>query len=223
MTKIHHLMLLDSSGSMTGVKDVTIEGFNGQLESIRNDAEKHKDQEHFISLVVFGAMGEAVQFKFWKEHIDKAKDLTDKTYAPWGGTPLYDAIGMGMNGLKNEIVDDLKDGNTQVFVTIFTDGGENQSQEFSGSDCAEIIQTLKETEQWTVALLGCDDDDIFKEAEKLNIPKGNTYSYSRGEDGTKEAYKVMSMARTRMSDSLSTGTYTADMSENLMSTDEESE
>ena len=119
------------------------------------------------------------------------------------------------------IIEDLKNGNTHVFVTIFTDGGENQSREFSGDDCADIIKTMKETEQWTVAFLGCSDDDALTVAKSLNISSGNTHSYTRGSKGTEEAYSVMSMARTRMSDAMSDGTYTADMSENLMSTDED--
>ena len=52
MTKIYHLMILDNSGSMDGVTMETIEGFNKQLESMREDIKEFEDQEHIACLVL---------------------------------------------------------------------------------------------------------------------------------------------------------------------------
>ena len=207
MTTLHHLMILDSSGSMYSVKESTIEGFNGQLQTIRESVEKHPDQKHIISLVVFGLYDTPVEFKIWKKEISEAEDLTIDTYTPQNGTPLHDAIGKAINGLKNEIVDDLKDDSTKVFVTIFTDGKESGcSEEFTGEDCKSIIEEVRETGQWEVALIGC-DEGVFNKATSLGISAGNTVRYVQGEKGTKEAYRALSCARMSFADSVSDGTY----------------
>ena len=51
--KTYHLMILDKSGSMQSVKEVTISGLNEQLQSIKTSQEEHDDQEQIACFVTF--------------------------------------------------------------------------------------------------------------------------------------------------------------------------
>jgi len=212
MTKIYHLMILDNSGSMAGVTMETIEGFNKQLESMREDIKEFKDQEHIACLVTFGS---EIDYKVWKQPASSMEDITNKTYIANGSsTRMCDAIGSGINGLRNEIVEDLKDENTKVFVTIFTDGHENASKEFNYEDCKSLITELQETGQWIVAFLGC-DENVLNVAKSIGVHQGNALQYTRGVAGTKDAFDHLSRARKKMSADISEGTY-AVTSQSLM-------
>ena len=213
MSKIYHLMILDNSASMASVAMETIEGFNEQLKSMREDAEEYKDQEHIACLVTFG---HKIDYKIWKKPANTMEDITTQTYIANGNlTRMCDAIGMGINGLRNEIVEDLKDENTKVFVTVFTDGKENASKEFKFSDCKALVTELQETGQWIVAMLGC-DEGVLDTADNLGVYQGNTLQYTRGSGGTKAAFQHLSRARKKMSADLSDGTYSAATAQSYM-------
>jgi uncharacterized protein YegL len=216
---IYHLIILDRSGSMGSVKLETIKGVNTQIESMRSDAKEFENQEHVYCLVTFGGGGyggpEAVTYDVWKQASADIKDLTAKSYITGGGTPMCDAIGGGINGLRNEIVEELKNEDTKVFVNIFTDGYENTSQEFSSEDCKKLIEEVQATGQWVVAMVGC-EDNVFEEASKMGISQGNTVKYARGGLGTQDAMQHLSRARHKMSDDLSKGLYSAETTMSYM-------
>ena len=211
--KIYHLIILDKSASMGSVTMQTIEGVNTQLESMRSDAKEFEDQEHIVCLVMFG---HEVKYSIWKQPTSTIEDLTNKTYIANGhSTAMCDAIGSGINGLRNEIVEDLKNEDTKVFVNIFTDGYENSSKEFTKPDCKELIEEVQATGQWVVAMVGC-EENVFEEAEKMGIHKGNTVKYARGAVGTQVAMSHLSRARHKMSDDVSKGLYNANTTVSYM-------
>jgi len=211
--KIYHLIILDNSASMGHVTMQTIEGVNTQLESMRSDAKEFEDQEHIACLVQFG---DKVQYSIWKQPVDTVENLTNKTYIANGwSTAMCDAIGGGINGLRNEIVEDLKNEDTKVFVNVFTDGYENSSKEFSSQDCKTLIEEVQATGQWVVAMVGC-EESVFEEAEKMGIAKGNTVQYARGAVGTQVAMDHLARARHKMSDDVSKGLYDASTSISYM-------
>ena len=207
MTKMHHLLILDSSGSMRGVCQETINGVNEQLAVIKQNQEQYEsDQEHFISLVVFGSAEDRIVYKIWKKPCNEVEDITTETYIPFGSTPLFDAIGMGIQGLRNEIKEDLEDDTTRLSVAIFTDGQENSSEEFTGEDVSALVQELQDTNRWLITFVGC-DDNVFEVAASMNISRGNTMRYSRGIEGTTAAFTRMSETYTKMSHSVNENTF----------------
>ena len=196
-SKMYHLIILDRSGSMSNKISATVEGFNLQLDGIKSDIEKNSDQEHVISLIDFG---DDVNVSIWKKSVDDIKPMTDTSFKDMisGCTALWDAIGTGANSLRNEIVEDLSDENTKVFVTIFTDGLNNASKTFSAKDCSGLIKEMKSTDQWAFALVGC-DDSIFDVADQLNISRKSTLRVDNNQQGVRMAFGSLSAARTRMS------------------------
>jgi len=211
--KTYHLMILDKSSSMNSVRDVTISGLNEQLASIRKAEEDFDDQEQVVCFVTFNHEVDTNQL--WNEKISDIEDFTRDTYSPDGMTALYDAIGMGVNKLRNQISEDLAERKANVVVTIFTDGDENTSKEFqTASEVKTLTEEIQETGQWTVAFVGC-GDEVFDVAQSMGISRGNTMSYESGVEGTTRAFKSMSNAlytRTQCySESISDGLATADV------------
>ncbi len=192
--KTYHLMILDKSSSMNSVRDATISGLNEQLDSIRKASEDFDDQEQVVCFVTFSNNVEMEQI--WDAEISDVKNFDGNSYRPDGMTALYDAIGMGVNKLRNQIQTDLAERKANVVVTIFTDGCENMSQEFKeASQVKELVEGIQETGQWTVAFIGCGDEDVYRVAASMGVARGNTMSYNAGVEGTRDAMTSMSNAR----------------------------
>lgn len=184
-------MILDNSSSMNSVRDATISGLNEQLDSIRKAAEDFDNQEQIVCFVTFDTEVNTTQL--WNEKIEDVKNFTRTTYNPDGWTALYDAIGMGVNKLRNQISEELAERKANAVVTIFTDGDENHSREFkSASEVRTLTEEIQETGQWTVAFIGCGDEDVYRVAQSMGVARGNTMSYNAGVAGTARAMTSMS-------------------------------
>ena len=197
--KTYHLMIIDKSGSMENVRDVTISGLNENLQSIRKAQEDFEDQEQIACMVTFNGgvwePGEQVDhISCWKKATGEVQDFTRDNYAPLGGTPLLDAVGISISKLREEIKDELLERKATVVVTIFTDGQENTSREYSQQQIKDLITEIKETGQWTVAFAGC-GDNVFEVAASMNIGRGSTMAYAAGSIGTQHAFRSMATGR----------------------------
>ena len=121
-TRIYNLIILDESGSMDSIREQALSGANETLQTIRTAQQENPDDHQMISFVTFdtGARRPFVRTIIDTEKIENVKDLTPDQYQPYGGTPLYDAMGLSITALK-ELV---KEGD-HVLVTVITDGFEN--------------------------------------------------------------------------------------------------
>jgi len=140
-------VVLDRSGSMGSVKSSTISGYNEYLNGIKAD----KDTKYSISLIQFDSPGDNPELtvSYMDKPLAEVPDLTDKTYEPRGGTPLYDAIG--------ECIRRVDAKGRGVITVIITDGQENSSKEFS-KDSIKALITGKEAEGWKFIFLGANID-----------------------------------------------------------------
>jgi uncharacterized protein YegL len=213
--KTYNLMILDKSGSMGSVRKETISGLNEQLDSMKKAEKDYKEQEQKICLVTFSSEVEITEF--WNKTVSDIPVFSNENYDPDGMTALYDAIAMGINKLKAEIKDELAERTANVIVTIFTDGAENVSKKYNGTQVKKLIEEVKETGQWTIAFVGC-GDNVFEVAASIGISKGNTMSYMAGSAGTANAFTQMSAARSMRSATYSSciasGIDTKDLNQN---------
>ncbi len=140
-------VVLDRSGSMGGVKQSTISGYNEYLNGIKAD----KETKYNISLIQFDSPGDNPELtvSYMDKPLAEVPDLDEKTYQPRGGTPLYDAIG--------ECVRRVEAKGRGVITVIITDGQENSSKEFSNAAIKSLI-TGKEAEGWKFIFLGANID-----------------------------------------------------------------
>lgn len=205
-------MVLDKSGSMQSVVKETISGLNEQLQSMVKAEKDYTEQEQRVCLVTFSSCVEITEF--WNKKVADVPELTDKNYSPDGMTALFDAIGMSIKKLKEEIKDELASRTANVILTIFTDGQENASNTYDGIEIKKLIEEIKETGQWTVAFIGC-GENVFDVAKSIGISAGNTMSYMTGAVGTKNAFATMSSARytraAQYSSNLASGKNTEDI------------
>ena len=189
-TQVYNLIILDKSGSMSSIARAAISGFNETVGGIRAAQEKFKDtQEHFVSLMVFCDCEKRLVYD--KMPVDKIPELTSKDYRPCCCTPLYDAMGISLSALRNDIKD--KNDATAV-VTIITDGLENSSKEYRLKDVKTLVEDLTNNEGWTFAYIGT-NQDVDKVSEDLSIR--NSMAFTDNEAGMLEAWEREKGSRLR--------------------------
>jgi len=191
--KIYNLIILDESGSMESIKKSTINGLNEVIQTVKELEKKFPEQEYFISFVTFN--GQDVRTHLDKAAAGKMKEIDETSYRPNGSTPLYDAIGLSLVKLKYDLVENK---NAHVLVTILTDGEENASREFNGSQVKRMIEEQKQ-QGWTFTYIGANHD---VEGFAMSISISNTMTFTAHEEGVKEMFSREKNARHNYSSKL---------------------
>lgn len=153
-TRIYNLIILDESGSMDHISQQALTGANETLQTIRAAQKENPDDHQVISFVTFdtGANRPAVRKLIDCEKIEAVADLTPDQYRPYGGTPLYDAMGVSITALRALV----KEGD-HVLVTVITDGFENSSRFYSAAMIKELVEGLS-TKGWVFTYIGANQD-----------------------------------------------------------------
>ncbi len=191
--QVHNLIILDESGSMQTIKKTIIQGFNEIVQTVKGIQKEYAEQEHFISLVSFNGLG--MKVLHFMDPVGDLKQINHKRYRPNASTPLFDALGFGLNKLREELKN-LQ--NYNVLVTILTDGEENASKEFTASAIKSLIDELK-TEQWTFTYIGADHD---VESMAFSISIENTMVFKKNEADIKAMFDLEKSARASYSEKI---------------------
>ena len=185
-TKVFNLIILDESGSMSCIERQALNGLNETLQTIRRAQDKFPEQEQLVSIVPFETGN--IRLLRDKVSIKEVNDLRPEEYNPCGGTPLYDAIGFGINSIRKAVTDD-----DSVIVTIITDGEENSSKEYRGKAIATIIDELKK-KGWMFTYIGANQDAVSV-AMTINIT--NAMNFVQDDEGTKAMFEKERRSRER--------------------------
>lgn len=162
-------LVLDKSGSMSGIRDDTIGGFNAYIAGLKEDKQK-TGEEYLFTLLMFDS--NSVELVHRAVPIEQVPDLNRASYVPGASTPLVDAACKAIKATEERA-----SGSAKVVVVIQTDGQENASVEFKQQDLVEMIK--KKTEAgWAFIYLGA-GIDAFKAAGELGINRDSTMSYGR--------------------------------------------
>ena len=138
VTKIYNLVILDRSGSMTPLREVAVQGYNETLDVIRAAQQQYDlEQQNLITLALFNT---EVTNVFDCDTIQNVSNLLWDNYVPYGGTAMWDAIGISLTNLKTKL-DSLE--NATAVVTIISDGEENSSYRYNCQQVASLIDELK--------------------------------------------------------------------------------
>jgi hypothetical protein len=180
--------IIDKSGSMIGMLDAAINGFNSFLEE-----QKTVKGKAVVTTTMFNSNYEIL---YENMDIQNCLYLNKDNYHPCNCTSLYDAI---CKTIVNEI-DKL--GNLPIeqrpektLCVILTDGEENSSKEYSREDVKEMINQMKEDFKWEFIFLAANEEASLT-AQSMGISKGNSYSFTNNSDGLHDAYKGVSFAAT---------------------------
>ena len=175
--RVHNLIILDESGSMSSIYRTALTGVNETLQTIRGAQDEHTDQEHFVTLVAF----DSGHYNQIYAHVpaSKATHITDGQYRPCGGTPLYDAMGRGLTELSPNVAKD-----DVVIVTVITDGYENASREFNGKAIKALVESLK-CQGWVFTYIGANQD---VEAVAASMSIDNHLVFDADDESTGEMF-----------------------------------
>jgi len=172
------VFILDRSGSMTGLENDTIGGFNG---FVKKQAEAGQTS---LSTVLFDD-----KYEILHNGIDAGKAvLTDREYYTRGSTALLDAVGRTINDVGkrlNETPEALRPG--KVIFVITTDGLENASREFGYDEVKRMITHQSEKYGWEFIFMGA-NIDVAKEGGKLGISANRSLCFVASSDGMHNMY-----------------------------------
>ena len=176
------ISLLDRSGSMGGLEEDTIRGYNDFVEK-----QSRMDGEAIITTVLFDDKYEVL----WNGIDIKEAKITEKEYFVRGYTALLDAVGKTIIEVGARL-SKTKEGDRpdKVIFVIITDGKENASREFTYEKVNELIKHQKNKYNWEFVFLGA-NIDVEKEAENLGIPLKNTYRYVTTKAGLNDMYGIL--------------------------------
>ena len=173
-TTLYHF-IVDQSGSMTGMEQQAIEGFNTQLEKIQDLEKTMPDQKFLCSLTLFNS---EVQDVLKNEPVKQIELLSNNNYRPGGMTALLDAVGGSIDRIEKQFGKELENDEISVVMVIITDGYENASKYFTYHMVAQTIVKLDETGKWTFSYLGADFDAIHT-SKMMNIRKENVMNFRK--------------------------------------------
>lgn len=190
MKIIKQKIILDESGSMKPQQDTVICAFNEQLESMGIE-EKRDNIQYLITLIKFN---DTVTVLCKDKPLSDVPKLTIETYSPSGWTAVMDAIGAA--------IDTAKCGETDVLVTVFSDGQDNRSRTWKKSTIKTLVELRQRENKWGFVFFGC-EMNAFSEAASFGI--SNAVNYTVGNTGS--AINAMSMARCSYTMSATNNTY----------------
>ena len=180
------VFILDRSGSMSGLENDTIGGFNGMIEK-----QKGEPGEAFVSTVLFDNVSEVIHDRI---DIQRIEPLTRNQYYVRGSTALLDAVGSAIHHIGNvHKYAREEDRPEKTLFVITTDGMENASRKYSYEKVRSMIERQKEKYGWEFIFLGA-NIDAAKEAARFGISQEFAANYNADSVGTAVIYEAMSEA-----------------------------
>lgn len=179
------VFILDRSGSMSGLEDDTIGGFNSMLKKQREE-----EGDANVTTVLFD---DEIEMLHKRVDIKEIKNITSKDYYVRGCTALLDAIGYSINFMINVQKNKKEERAKNVLFIITTDGYENASKEYSYEKIKKMITYEKERYNWQFLFLGANIDAIST-ARNFGISEEFASNYVSDEVGTQITYEVMNSA-----------------------------
>ncbi len=183
------VFILDRSGSMQGLEDDTIGGYNSVLAE-----HKAMEGDGVVSTILFDDRSDVICDR---ESIDYVRPLTRKEYNVRGCTALLDAVGGAVKYISKvqRILPESHRAKNVIFV-ITTDGMENASQKYSYGKVKQLIEAKKEL-GWEFIFMGA-NIDAAAEASRIGIDEDRAATYLADEDGTEAVYASMRKALCQM-------------------------
>ena len=177
------VFILDRSGSMAGLEDDTIGGFNAMIEK-----QKEEPGEALINTVFFDNVSEVIHDRV---SLDKIQPLTRKEYYVRGCTALLDAIGGAIHHIGNvHKYAREEDVPERTLFVITTDGMENASRRYSSDAVKKMIQQQKDKYGWEFIFLGANIDAV-ETAGRIGIRPQMATTFHSDHEGHSSITKLL--------------------------------
>ena len=187
------VFILDRSGSMGGLEQDTIGGFNAMIGK-----QKEEDGVCYVSTVLFDHEVNTLHDRI---PLSEIRPMTDQEYFVRGCTALIDAIGMTIRHIE-EVHRYIRpeDVPARTLFVITTDGLENASKEYSADKVRAMINAKKQ-EGWEFLFIGANIDAVAT-AGQFGIDKDRAVNYHADKKGTSVLFgcvgRAVSKARARV-------------------------
>lgn len=180
------VFILDRSGSMGGLEDDTIGGFNSMLKK-----QQGEPGEAVVTTVLFDDRYELLHDRI---DIKAIRPISEKEYFVRGSTALLDAVGKTIHKIINVMRHTDADRQAEkVLFVITTDGMENASREYSYERIKEMIEHQKEKYGWEFIFLGANIDAVST-AARFGINEDRAANYHADSKGTRLNYETVGCA-----------------------------
>ncbi len=176
------VLVLDKSGSMSGLEKDTIGGYNSMIEK-----EKKLGIDANVTTVLFSDEYRVVHDR---KSLADIEEMTASDYMPGGMTALLDAVGRTIQ--KMDMVDGIhrKDAGNKVLFVIITDGEENYSKEYNYASVRKLIEDRQKESGWEFVFLGA-NIDAAAEADGLGISRDNAVNYKNTGSGVRANFNAV--------------------------------
>lgn len=177
------VFIIDQSGSMAGLENDTLGGFNRLLNE-----QKEIDEQCFVTTIFFNT---DVSLIHDRTKLSEIAPLGKHDYKPGGATALLDAMGYAITKTESMLNGTLRNRwPSNVLFVIITDGEENSSRKYSTKRIKELV-TQKEKEGWIFQFLGA-NIDAFATANQLGIRRDCAHDFVADEAGVQMMYSQVS-------------------------------
>ena len=182
------VFILDASGSMAGLEEDTIGGFNAMIERQRS-----VDGIAYVSTVLFSNESHVLHDRV---PLDKIEKITRKDYRVGGCTALIDAIGQAIHHIGNvHKYAREEDVPAHTVFIITTDGMENASHRYNADEVRRMVERQKEKYGWEFLFLGANIDAI-ETADRFGINAAHSSNFVNNSHGQELMYEAMTCAVT---------------------------
>lgn len=184
------VFILDRSGSMGGLEQDTIGGFNSMIKKQREEK-----GEANVTTILFDDKYEVLHDRV---NINELKDMTSKDYYVSGSTALLDAIGTTIKSVnkKQKGLPEDEQAEKVIFV-ITTDGMENASKEFDREKIKKMIDKKQNKKNWQFMFLGANMDAVT-EAGRIGIMPNRAVTYANDPVGVRTNFAAVGGAISEM-------------------------
>lgn len=180
------VFILDRSGSMQGLEQDTIGGFNALIEK-----QKKQPGQAYVSTVLFDSAPQVLHDRI---SLDQIRPITENDYSVRGCTALLDALGGAIRHIGNihkyARPEDVP-GHTLFVIT--TDGMENASRRYSAEQVRQMIREKQTSCGWEFLFLGANMDAV-ETAGRLGIAPDRAANYCCDSQGTRLSYETVGRA-----------------------------
>ena len=180
------VFILDRSGSMAGLEQDTIGGFNGLIEKQKQEASSAR-----VSLILFDDRTEVILDRVPIEDIGS---LSEEEYYVRGSTALWDAVGRSVLHIAR-VHQKMKAENRpeKTLFIITTDGMENSSVEYSLDQVKQLIERQKERDHWEFLFLGANIDAV-QTAGSIGIGASRAVNFHADKPGMRKNFGILAKA-----------------------------
>jgi uncharacterized protein YegL len=176
--------ILDRSGSMHPMQEAAVSAFN---DFVKTQLEVPGDAR--LSLIQFD---DAYEVPVAAMPLQDVPQLTAATYMPRGSTALLDAIGRTIKETDTRLQKlPAASQPGKVIITVFTDGMENASSDYTVKHISDLIRLYRDEKGWEFLFLAANQDAIATaSAMHMDVSLSASVSYSFG--GIKSTGSAMS-------------------------------